>query len=287
VSMPWPLQTDGKVLIGGAFATINGLSYPRIARLNADGTLDAAYTASANALVRALALQPDGKLLVGRRFCQPRRPSANVHRALECRWHARRRVLIRRSTARCTPSPCNQDGKIVRGPASFTVTGGQAHIISPASIRTALPIPLLSRPMAPTRSFMPWPFSPDGKIIVGGGFTTMDAQSYIGLARLNANGFAGCRIPADTDTSTSMPWPFNRTARSSSAAPSPTWAVLGASHRPAECGWDPGCGLQIARRRHRHHPCSGDPEQRRILAGGDFTSIGDCLRNYIGRLVSE
>jgi hypothetical protein len=34
------LQTDGKTLIGGRFATLNGQSRRNLARLNSDGTLD-------------------------------------------------------------------------------------------------------------------------------------------------------------------------------------------------------------------------------------------------------
>jgi len=60
------VQTDGKVLIGGQFTTVKGLVRTNIARLNADGSGDPTFSAGAapNA-VYALALQPDGKVLVG------------------------------------------------------------------------------------------------------------------------------------------------------------------------------------------------------------------------------
>ena len=61
------LQSDGKVLIGGTFTSYNGTPRNRIARLNADGSLDASFNpgTGADTSVRALALQPDGKLLIG------------------------------------------------------------------------------------------------------------------------------------------------------------------------------------------------------------------------------
>jgi hypothetical protein len=37
------LQTDGKVLIGGGFTTVQGVSRNRIARLNTDGALDTSF----------------------------------------------------------------------------------------------------------------------------------------------------------------------------------------------------------------------------------------------------
>ncbi|HVY69057.1 MAG TPA: hypothetical protein VHH73_03975 [Verrucomicrobiae bacterium] len=61
------LQPDGKVLIGGTFTNAGGLPRNRIARLNADGSLDATFDpgAGANNTIDAVALQPDGKILVG------------------------------------------------------------------------------------------------------------------------------------------------------------------------------------------------------------------------------
>ena len=64
------LQPDGKLLIAGDFTAVNGTTRNRVARLNADGTLDTTFdpgTGSA-ASVRALAWQPDGKIIVGGDF---------------------------------------------------------------------------------------------------------------------------------------------------------------------------------------------------------------------------
>jgi uncharacterized delta-60 repeat protein len=64
------VQPDGKVIIGGDFTTFNGISRNRIARLNADGTLDTTFSSGsgANNSVECLALQPNGKLLIGGTF---------------------------------------------------------------------------------------------------------------------------------------------------------------------------------------------------------------------------
>jgi len=60
----------GKILIGGSFGTYNGISVSGIARLNADGSLDASFNAtSAGSSVNALAVQPaDGGILLGGGF---------------------------------------------------------------------------------------------------------------------------------------------------------------------------------------------------------------------------
>ena len=64
------LQPDGRVLIGGEFTTVDGQPRSRIARLNADGSLDNSFDPiqGFNDNVYSLALQPDGKIVVGGAF---------------------------------------------------------------------------------------------------------------------------------------------------------------------------------------------------------------------------
>ncbi len=64
------VQPDGKVIIGGSFASYNGVARNGIARLNTNGSLDATFNVGngANAVIYALALQPDGKIVIGGDF---------------------------------------------------------------------------------------------------------------------------------------------------------------------------------------------------------------------------
>ncbi len=64
------LQADGRILIGGEFSTYDGIGRNRIARLNSDGSLDMGFNpgTGASATIHALALQPDGKALIGGAF---------------------------------------------------------------------------------------------------------------------------------------------------------------------------------------------------------------------------
>lgn len=72
------VQTDGRTLAGGQFSHVNGVAYDKLARLNVDGTPDGAFMAPALAgdysfvtvEVLALAIQPDGRLLVAGTFTQ-------------------------------------------------------------------------------------------------------------------------------------------------------------------------------------------------------------------------
>jgi uncharacterized delta-60 repeat protein len=73
------LQADGMIIIGGGFTSVHGVARNGIARLNADGTLDSSYPVGSGPnkpygltdefrWIHAMALQPDGKLLVGGDF---------------------------------------------------------------------------------------------------------------------------------------------------------------------------------------------------------------------------
>jgi uncharacterized delta-60 repeat protein len=69
---PWVaaarLQGDGKLLLAGNFATVAGVGRRYLARLNADGSLDATFAPQPTAVVRSLELQADGRIVVGGDF---------------------------------------------------------------------------------------------------------------------------------------------------------------------------------------------------------------------------
>ena len=61
---------SGKILIGGAFSSVNGVQHGPLARLYPDGTLDNTFSNSISfgGTVFAMLAQPDGKLLVAGQF---------------------------------------------------------------------------------------------------------------------------------------------------------------------------------------------------------------------------
>ena len=73
---PLVVQPDGKLLVGGSFDTVDGLTRRGIARLNADGTVDSTFLDGMDGIrsdigqptVYSLARQPDGKVLIAGRF---------------------------------------------------------------------------------------------------------------------------------------------------------------------------------------------------------------------------
>ena len=63
------IQSDGKILVGGAFNTYNGTNSNYIIRLNSDGSVQYGFDDTfLNSNVNTIAIQSDGNVLVGGGF---------------------------------------------------------------------------------------------------------------------------------------------------------------------------------------------------------------------------
>ena len=67
------VQDDGKIVITGNFTTFNGVSVPRIVRLNSNGSIDTAFLSNVgtgfnNISSAAMIMMPDKKMLIGANF---------------------------------------------------------------------------------------------------------------------------------------------------------------------------------------------------------------------------
>ena len=62
------VQPDGKTIIAGRFSSVLGQARSNIARLNANGTLDASFNPNVNSDVLSVAVQADGQILLGGQF---------------------------------------------------------------------------------------------------------------------------------------------------------------------------------------------------------------------------
>ena len=152
------LQPDGKLLVGGDFTTYNGAAAPgRLLRLNADGSLDATFNpggSGPDGTVAALALQPDGKVLVGGGFTTYNGAAA-PGRVLRLNANGSLDATFN------TPNGQPGAGPNANGTANFAGNTGVAALA----------------------------LQPDGKVLVGGGFTTYNGAAAPGrVLRLNANG---------------------------------------------------------------------------------------------------
>jgi hypothetical protein len=64
------VQIDGRVILAGAFTSFSGIPAKNIVRLNTDGTMDESFATpgSGSVQARAVAVQGDGRMLIGGEF---------------------------------------------------------------------------------------------------------------------------------------------------------------------------------------------------------------------------
>ena len=183
------VQPDGKILIGGEFTTLapNGgatVTRNRLARLNADGTLDGAFTPNANAAVDAIVVQPDGKILVGGQFTmiggQPRNHIARLDAVT-----ADADAFDPNANGFVRTVALQPDGKVLAG-GLFTTIGGQTRNYI-ARLNAAFGAADVSFNPSANDVVRVITLQADGKVLAGGQFTAIGGQPRNYLARLNAS----------------------------------------------------------------------------------------------------
>jgi uncharacterized delta-60 repeat protein len=182
------IQTDGKILIGGNFGICNGVSNVRIARLNTDGSLDGSFSSGSgfNNNVRSIAIQSDGKILVGGDFIDYNGTTKN------------RIARLNNNGSLDTPFATNVDAPVysilIQSDGKIIIGGDFGNVNSTGRIRLArlntdgtldagfmvsAGANLIIRCMA---------LQSDGKIIIGGNFTTYAGVTHNRIARVETNG---------------------------------------------------------------------------------------------------
>jgi uncharacterized delta-60 repeat protein len=284
------VQPDGKILIGGTFTTLspNGggaVSRNHIARLNTDGTVDTAFNPDANNQVVSIAVQANGKILVGGIFTSIGGQTRNFMARLDATTG---------SADSFDPHPNDTvssiviqgDGKVLVG-GTFTNVGGQARIH----------LARLDATSALADSFDPQPgggifkiaVQTDGKILVGGDFSSIGGQSRKAIARLDATtGLPDSFNPNPTSPSGIFVTAINaiRVQADGKILVGGAFYAIGGRTRSNIARLDPATGLAdpfdpVANSHVKSIEVQADGK---ILAGGIFSQIGGQTRSQIGRL---
>ncbi|MGI8641452.1 MAG: FG-GAP-like repeat-containing protein [Pyrinomonadaceae bacterium] len=194
-------QSDGKILVGGSFQSANGTASFNIARFNQDGTLDATFNTGIGSgpniinfsnLIYDIAVQPDGKILVGGTF-----GSFNgVFRPAIVRLNSDGSVDTSFELTFLNPTQppfvldifVQTDGKILlggffadsfqqqfRGLIRLNANGSNDTTFNSGGSGTSNAVRQIVR-------------QPDGKFVIGGSFTTYNGQPRARIARINADG---------------------------------------------------------------------------------------------------
>lgn len=162
----WPvhLQSDGKIIVVGGFSTFNGVSRNRIARLNANGTLDTSFDpgtgffATGGCNLTGMSVQADGKVIVGGTFT-------------------------------------SFNGTAINRIARINTDGSLDNMFDPGTGANDDVTNIIALP--------------SGQILIGGWFTNIDGHNHKYFGRLNANG----QVDASYDPMINYTTGFNKSVR--------------------------------------------------------------------------
>jgi uncharacterized delta-60 repeat protein len=189
------VQPDGKILIAGWFTTYDGIAAQRIARLNTNGSLDAGFSSSVGAdgyslstTIYAIALQPDGKILIGGNFTtyggSARRNVArlNADGTLDTGFDPGTGTNTAINSMSLQP-----DGKVLVGGYFQNLNGFTCNNIARLNANGTFDTSF-DPGTGPNGKVSSIAVQPNGKILIGGFFTSVNGIGRHYLARLNTNG---------------------------------------------------------------------------------------------------
>ena len=277
------VQPDGKILIGGSFTTLSpngGVAVTRnyIARLNPDGTLDTVFDPNANGSVLSIAVQVDGKILVGGSFDT----IGGQTRIFIARLDAATGLADSfdpNANGSVYSIAVQADGKILAG-GLFTNIGGQTrNRIARLDATTGLADSF--NPNADT-SVYAIAVQADGKILAGGNFNSIGGQTRNLIARLDpTTGLADSFDPNANNDVRSIAVQANGKILAGGL-----FTGIGGQTRNFIARLDATTGLADAFDPNAIQTVVSIAAQAdgKILAGGIFSSIGGQPRNHIARL---
>lgn len=194
------VQTDGKILVGGGFQTVNNDSYDCLARLNVDGSLDLPFMPKPLGVIYCIAVQPDGAILLGGDFpfmappYGPNDPRRHIARVGADGWMDAGFDPRPNGAVRCLA--VQSDGKVLmggdftnvrpNGAPSATTRSHMARVNADGTLDAAC------NP-SPNAAVSTLALQTDGRVLLGGEFTTLSpnggaATTRNRIARLNTDG---------------------------------------------------------------------------------------------------
>ena len=310
------VQPDGKVIIGGLFTFINGTNRYGSSRLNPDGSLDSTFISSSfnpelpnlgsttneydSTAATAVAVQPDGKILVGGASthyynCDPFEGACSVYTIyfvtrLNPNGSRDTNFTGAGAVGHVSSIAVQSDGKVVIGSDAFTAVK-IVRLNADGSLDSSF-----NPGTGPNGSVSSVASQADGKVLVGGYFTAVNGVNRTNIARLNANG--------SLDSSFNPGTQANGTVRSIALQPDGKVLIGGdftnvngtnrnhITRLNADGGLDlsfnPGTGTEGTDADNRGSVRSiALQSDGKVLIGGDFTTVNGVARPYVARLYGD
>jgi uncharacterized delta-60 repeat protein len=275
------VQPDGKMIIGGSFTTVLGVTRNNIARVNADGTLDAGFNPNANGTVGSVVVQADGKILLGGSFTSvggfTRNYIAQVapDGTLDTGFNPD-------ASGQVSSVVLQADGMILLGGHFTSIGGTPRNRIARVDANGTLDASFNPDANSGVYSLA---IQTDGKILLGGNFTSIGGTTRNRIARVevdgtldagfnpSASGAVYC-LASQADGKILLGGDFtgvgtsarNRLARVAANG------TIDTGFDPNANGWIDAMAVQA---------------DGKILIGGSFTRVGGTTRNRIARLAAD
>jgi uncharacterized delta-60 repeat protein len=188
------VQEDRRIVVAGDFTSIAGVSRNYIARLTPSGNIDFTFEpgAGANNPIYAMIIQPDGKILIGGNFSAfgPTERNGvarlNVNGTLDTSFNPGTGAAAAGSAIVYALAQ-QLDGKVIVGGDFTSFNGvparGLVRLNSNGSVDTTF-----NTSVGANGSVRSLAIQPDGQILVGGTFTSMQGRPANSIARLNTDG---------------------------------------------------------------------------------------------------
>ncbi len=184
------LKADGKILLGGEFSSVNGVSLPFLAQLNTNGMIDTTFNrfSGANGAVNAIALQDDGLILIGGDFTMVNG---------QARHHLARLLPDGSLDAFNTGAGPDgsvravlfqPDGKIVIGGSFTNVSGIARFYLARLNRDGTLDPSFLNGEQGGDNVVLALAQQIDGKLVVAGDFKHFNGVNRSRITRLNTDG---------------------------------------------------------------------------------------------------
>ena len=185
------IQPDGKIILGGSFTAFNGKVANRLVRINSNGSLDNTFNtkiAASAGIIYAMALQSDGNIIIGGSFtkyndtAKSRLARIFPNGALDAGF-----ASGSGASGIVEEVQIQSDGKIIVAGqfVSFygTIRNRIVRLTSNGAIDESLKTVLGFNDDVSALSIQP-----DGKILLGGAFTTYNGATANKIVRLNPDG---------------------------------------------------------------------------------------------------
>jgi uncharacterized delta-60 repeat protein len=174
------LQSTGKVLVAGEFNWVDGQTMYRLIRLNADGSLDNTFAPQPISwVVQDILVLPDDKIMVGGGF-QYADPSGPRNQLVRLNADGTLDTSIAFS-----PEPDINVSKIIRQPDGKLVVAYGSKVVRYTT--TGALDPTFGSIVA-NQPIFALVQQPDGRLVMGGDFTTVNGFSLVRIFRTNADG---------------------------------------------------------------------------------------------------